>query len=448
MTIRSVLSSKAAVVLAPCVVALAGLLAAAPAAAQPIEDAVLLALRSHPTILAAEQLQRAAAEGVNIARAGFLPTVDFRYANGWARTNNSGTRARTSRTGSDPQADVLFRFESSITISQLLFDGYATAARAGAAVARLGGAEFSVFGAEEAIALRAASAYLDVVRNRALVALANQYVAAHQLVVDGIRMQVEAGGGAEADPEQAEGRLAIATSTQTQFQGTLRNAEAAYREAIGDWPDEGMAAPALAVDALPATGEDMIAETVMSHSGILAAQQNVSAIEEDLRATAGSFYPRLAFDVAGSRNENAGGAENLTSDWTAMFSLTYNFYRGGADRATQNATRALLNEAKLRLEETRRLIEQSAWVAFNGYMMATAQGPQLEDAAAAAVQARADYADQFELGDRTLLDRLAVEDQGFAAETALEWRDRRTLGPLSSSCISRARAGCVLTGSG
>ena len=47
------------------------------------------ALRSHPSILAAEQLERAAGQGVTIARAGFLPTVDLRYANGWARTNST-----------------------------------------------------------------------------------------------------------------------------------------------------------------------------------------------------------------------------------------------------------------------------------------------------------------------------------------------------------------------
>ena len=61
------------------------------AGAVPIEDAIYIALRTQPSILATQQLGRAAGNAVDIARAGFLPTLDFSLKNGWARTNNTGT---------------------------------------------------------------------------------------------------------------------------------------------------------------------------------------------------------------------------------------------------------------------------------------------------------------------------------------------------------------------
>ena len=47
-----------------------------------IEDAVQLAIRTHPIVQAARELRRAADEGVKQARAGFFPTLDARAAHG------------------------------------------------------------------------------------------------------------------------------------------------------------------------------------------------------------------------------------------------------------------------------------------------------------------------------------------------------------------------------
>ena len=67
-----------------------------------------------------------------------------------------------------------------------------------------------------------------------------------------------------------------------------------------------------------------------------------------------------------------------------MVNLTYKLYRGGADQAALESARALLNEARLRQEESRRLIEQGVLGAFNAHDIALARLPQLEDLADAA----------------------------------------------------------------
>lgn len=404
---------------AAAALSVAAILSAPAALAMPIEDAVQLAIRTHPSILAASQLQRAAEQGVTTAGAGLLPVVDFTYGNGWARTNSASTRGRATRGPGDPQSVTLFRFESSLTVTQLVYDGLATLRRKDAARARLDGASFSVFGAEEAIALRAAAAYLNAVRGRALVRLAQQYVAAHEDVISGLTAQVEAGAGTQADVDQAEGRRALAQSTLMQFESGLRDAEAGYREAVGGWPEDDVAAPSLAPSDLPPSREDAVAEALLGHPSILAAQQNIRSLEFNVRAAGAVFRPSITFKLTATRNENAGGAEVPTADVTGMFNLTYNLYRGGADAAAADTARVLLTEARLRLDETRRQIEQSARIGYNAYELARAQLPQFQTAAEAGAQARADFTDQFDLGERTLLDRLAVEDQAFAADTGL-----------------------------
>ena len=286
-------------------------------------------------------------------------------------------------------------------------------------MSRLNVATFAVFGAEEAVALRAAAAYLNALRGRALVTLAQSYVKAHEEVVAGITAQVEAGAGAQADLVQAEGRLAIAQSTLVQYESTAADDAAAYREAVGDWPSEDLLIPSPSAEEIPPTGEDLVTEALLGHPSVLSANQNIRSLEFDARAARAVYSPLVTLRLNATRNENAGGTEVPTADVTAMFNLSYNFYRGGADKAAIETSNALLNESRLRLDATRRQIEQSAWIAFNAYHLAQSQLPQLEEAAEAGRQALEDYAGQFEMGDRTLLDRLTVEDQAFAAETGL-----------------------------
>ena len=399
-------------------VSMSGLLWGPAASALPLEDAVHTALTSHPSILAAQQVQRAAGQAVNIVGAGLLPTVDLRVADGWARTNNTTTRGRSSRGPEDePQAVTLERFNSSLTISQMLFDGFATKSRTVSAQARLEGATFNVIGVSEAVALRAVQGYLNVVQGEALVGLARDYVAAYEQTVASIKEQVEGGTGTEADQAQAVGRLAGAEAALTQFEGGLADAQAAYREAVGDWPSK-LVAPVVSETLLPTTVEDAVAQAVSGHPSLRAAADNIRSLESDLRAAGAPFLPRVTFDVTGTRNNNDGGVVGPGGDVTAMVTMTYNLFRGGADKAQVEGAKALLAEGKLRLDEQRRTIEQSVRVAFNAFTQAKQRLPQLEDAAKGTAQNREAFQGKFDLGQQTLIDRLTVEDQYFQANSA------------------------------
>ena len=384
------------------------------AAAMPLEDAVQTALRTHPSVLAAQQVERAAGFGVDIAGAGFRPTVDLRVANGVARTNNSTTRGRDGRDHEDPQSVFLYRFESSITLSQMLFDGFGTASRKNSAVARQQGATFQVMGVEEGIALKAVTSYLNVLQGRELVALAEDYISAHEKVLLGLKAQLEGGAGTQGDVDQATGRLALAQAALTQFQGGLADAEAGFREAIGSRPVE-LVMPMPKASLLPRDADAAVSEALTTHPGLKALGESVRSLEFDLRAAGAGGYPRVSLDLMGTRSENAGGVKGPTGDATAMLTLTYNLYRGGADTATQNATRALLNEARLRQDESGRLIEQGVRVAFNAHDVSTARLPALEDALKSAQDGRKAFDDRFEAGDAKLIDLLAVEDALFQA---------------------------------
>ena len=384
-----------------------------------VEDAVQLAIRTHPIVQAARELRRAADEGVKQARAGFFPTLDARAAHGWARTNNSTTRARSNRQPTESQSRNLWRSESSLTSSQMLWDGWLTRNLADSARARVGASAYQVLDSGELIGLRAVAAYLGTIRAKRLYELALNNVERHEEVRDKIKIQVDSGGGNAADLDQAKGRLSFAEATLVQFTGGLRDAEAAYFEAVGEPPDQDLVLPVVAPDVLPESSEDAVGQAFDSNPTLQASIENVKAQRKSYDATLASFRPRFSFDVSGSRNQDVGGSPGSSNDFAALLTMTYNIFRRGGDRASRRATAALLAEAQQREIETRRLIEQNTRVSYTAYWMAWRRLPVLKSQVESTEQALDAYYEQFALGKRTLLDLLDVEGEVFNARSSL-----------------------------
>ena len=273
--------------------------------------------------------------------------------------------------------------------------------------------------AGELIGLRAVAAFLGVIRAQRLVDLAQTNVERHQEVAEKIKIQVDSGGGNAADLDQAEGRLSFAEATLVAITGGLRDAESAFLEVIGEPPDETLVLPIVSPDVLPQDSEDAVKQAFDSSPTLLASIENVKAQRESFEATQASFRPRFSFDVSGSRNENVGGSPGSSNDFAALVVMTYNIFRGGADRASRRAAGALLPEAEQREIETRRLIEQNARVSYTGYWTSSQRVLVLKSQVESTEKALDAYYEQFALGRRTLLDLLDVEGEVFNARSAL-----------------------------
>ena len=393
------------------------LAASAPSAiADSLEDAAEKAVRTHPTVMAARAFKDSAGENVGQARAGFYPTIDFRGTSGYARTNNSTTRG----TGGHSQASAfMWRGESSLTFSQMLWDGQATSNTVGAAEARVDVSRYGVLNAGEQVGLRAVSSYLDLDRNRELVQLAGENVVVHQRLVDDVKLKAESGGGNQADVNQAEARLALAGATVDQFKGTLRDAEAAYLEVIGERPGETVRPPIPAVDAVPVDVDSAVKVAMGNSPTVNTAVANVAAMKKELASARASLMPRLSLDLGGVRNENAGGVKGPNNDFTAQLVLTYNLFRGGGDGARIRSTSALMREATLRELEARRTVEATTRFSYHALMTARDRLPTLRDHVSASEKVVKAFTEQFKLGKRSLLDLLDVEGELFQAKGAL-----------------------------
>jgi adhesin transport system outer membrane protein len=385
------------------------------ARATTIEDSIQAALDTNPEVGVVAADREAIEQELRQARAEYLPSIDLRGAAGPEYTDSPVTRRQ--RDGNDG-SETLLRLESQLTLTQMLFDGFATQSEVQRQIARMDSASYRVEEAAEFIALDAVEAHLDVLRNQALVELARENVEQHQRILGQVRELERRGAGSIGDVRQAESRQAEAQNALAVALGNLRDAEAFYMAVVGIAPVDLEEGP-VPVVAVPESPEAAAALASVSSPTVQIANADVGVAEAELRAARAGYYPNLDLELGAAAGDNLDGLEGRDVSAQALVVLRYNLFRGGADVAREREAFLRIKEARQSLRVAQRDAEQEARVAYNALLTARARLEALRGGVEAQRATRDIYAQQFDLGQRGLLDLLDAENELFSDRTNL-----------------------------
>lgn len=397
--------------------------AASPVYAETLGQVIETALKTHPRVLAAVAQRRAAAQDLSQAQAGYLPSLDVNLSGGKERTDTPQVRAGGSSAAS------LVRREAGITLSQKLFDGKATSSEIERQSARLDAASSRLTEVREEFALRAAEIYIEVLKNRRLVKLANDNLRSHLRTLEKIRQRVEGGVSQRVDLQQAMGRVALSKSVASARAGKLRESNANYQNVVGHLPGE-LAEPevktanllkegAIDSDVLAQAIEQASETAVRSSPSLNAAKAEISAAEASVRAARAPNYPRLNLELSANRNQNLAGIPGDFNNEAMMLVMRWNLFRGGADQAQERAAAERRFAAIDTAASTRRNVEERVAVALHAKATNEERLAFLLEHVTLSEGVLESYQQQFELGRRTLLDVLNAENELFTARSNL-----------------------------
>ena len=260
-------------------VSLAGALVLAvsghPAGAQSLEEALARAYVSNPTIESQRAQLRATDELVPQALSGYRPTVE---AGANAVNSNVTTRLPKARGRGPAKANRRSTVQSrtvDLSVTQPLYSGGRTEAETKRAEALVQGQRANLLSTEQTVLLDGSTAYLDVVRDQAVLDLNinNEQVLRRQLQASRDRFKV--GEITRTDVSQAESRLARAISDRIQSEGQLSGSRAVYTRVIGTSPGR-LKAPRLVFD-LPATREETVSLAESNNPTVIAAEYTETA---------------------------------------------------------------------------------------------------------------------------------------------------------------------------
>ncbi|MEX1204942.1 MAG: TolC family outer membrane protein, partial [Dongiaceae bacterium] len=284
--------------------------------------------------------------------------------------------------------------------------------------ARVRSAAYRVGETAEFVGLDAVEGFLEVLRHRARVDIAEQNVQVHRDILASVQRRADIGGGGIGDVRQAEARQAAARSALVQTQGDLRDAEALFIRVVGQAP-ESLSDPTVPAGMLPTDSEQAVAAAVENSPTIAFARADVETAEADVRQQEASLYPDFRAELGGTVVDNVDGRTDTEYDATAMLVMRWNLYRGGADAARVREFKHRLAEANDTQRISERNVSENARVSWNAMQVAKANVVVLNENVEANQRTREIYRQQFDIGQRGLLDLLDSENELFLSRENL-----------------------------
>ncbi len=388
----------------------------ASSSAETLKEIVTYAVETHPQVLGAMHKKDAADSATDAAFGGYLPRIDMVVGGGRERSQNTTTLGLNPppNNPTNPHWVKLPRYQETVILNQMLWDGLGTRSEVARRQAISDASAHRLYGTAEEIALQTIEAYLDVLKNTDFVRYAKENLAAHQKTYDQVKLRADRGVGRRADLEQIEARLALAISNLASAESTLRDSEIAYLKVVGK-AHVNLTKPS--APQIPASVDEAVNAGHQNHPILKSSFSDIESAQAQ-RDIAKSFYsPRLEFEASFSNNRDLDGVSGPNRDRLAMMYLKWNLYRGGFDNHRNKETAKQINEAQEIARNTHRQVEAAVRLAYNAYATARDRLPSLERYVKASDATRVAYAQQFNIGQRTLLDLLDAENEYFTSRT-------------------------------
>jgi adhesin transport system outer membrane protein len=378
-----------------------------------LEEAAALAVSTNPRVGVVSNDRKAVDQELRQGEALYYPQVDVRLDGGPEWTNNNTTVNNGYNNGR-----VLPRSDQSITVSQLIFDGHFADSEVARQQSRVKSAANRVSETSEDVSLDAVRAYIDVLRNRERLAIAEDNVAIHRSTLSDVQLRAQSGGGNIADVRQAEARLASSEAALTQIRGDLADSEYAFMKTVGQSPDS-LTVPTVPGDMLPQSLEDAVAQSIANSPTVGFSRADVEVAAHDVEQQQASYWPDVRLEVSAGNEINAGGVTRSDQNASALVVARWNLYRGGADTARIHEFKHRLTESTDQLLVNERQVAEDAKVAWNGIQTARSNVEILQRSVEASRNTRDIYRQQFDIGQRGLLDLLDADNELFLNRDAL-----------------------------
>ncbi|GIL38369.1 TolC family outer membrane protein [Roseiterribacter gracilis] len=396
-----------------------GLLVSIPASAETLQEALAMSYARNPDLDSARALLRATDELVPQAQAGWRPTVTL---------SANAQRSYTNEILGGDATHQRFRFWNSgqsvaVQIVQPLFRGGRTAAQISRASNSVQQQRQSLKATEQQVLLAAATSYLDVARDQAVLELNRNNESNLQRQLQASRDRFRVGEITRTDVSLSESRFSRATADKITAAGQLNASRATYQRVVGEFPkkivQENFTFP------LPKSLEEAVELAETQNPNVLAAEYAERASRDNIDDINGSRLPQVNAVGTVSRNW-AGNTGNplsapiaRTDNATFGVQATWQLYSGGLVSSQVRQAKQQTGQRLLELESQKRLARENAIRAWEGLQASRAAIVSRKTQVEAANLALEGTRQEALVGSKTVLDTLDAEQEALNAQTDL-----------------------------
>ena len=383
------------------------------ASAETLTEALSKAYGSNPQLLSQRAALRATDEEVPQALSNWRPTVTATGEGSKLRS-----KSNTSTTERDPRTLEL-------EVKQPLFRGFRTLAETRRAEANVRAGRAQLTSTEQAVLLGAVRAYMNVVRDLAVLDLNRNNEMRLQRQLQAARDRFRVGEITRTDVAQAEARYSRATADRIQAEGAVVNSRAAYRSVIGDMPGT-LVKPQPQLD-LPANEGEAHKQAEARNPDVLRAMFRLDAANHNISLVRGELLPSLNLSGSISKEEDTTSRGSQRDVGEVKATLTVPLYEGGDVYSRMRAAKETLAQRQEDLDDARRVAHQTATSAWNSLQTTRAAVRSFQAEVRSSEIALEGVQREALVGSRTVLDVLDAEQELLDAKVKLVRAERDEL---------------------
>ncbi|MDR3494777.1 MAG: TolC family outer membrane protein [Ancalomicrobiaceae bacterium] len=400
----------------------------ATASAQSLTDALALAYSNSPDLNAARATGRATDENVGIAKGLLRPKVSgvgtYAIQNQSATlgvdangTNNARPSALVTRN------DITHPATVGIQLTQPLFTGFQATAKLKAAESGVLAQQELIRDTEQTVLVEAATAYMDVVMNTAIVALDNENLQFLNEQVRAATDRLQVGEGTKTDLSQAQASYQAAVATLTQARATLAAAKATFVQFVGVEPKK--LSSALPFERLvPPAITAAVDISQREHPALRAAIYNIDVAQANVTYAEGALLPQV--NLQGSVTHAWEPSGYLRSDQAQIgINVSVPLYQGGGEYAAVRQAKEQLGTARIQVDIARERMRQIVAAEWAFYVSSSTTIAAAQAQIAADQLALQGTIEQRNVGERTTLDVLNAQSVLFQARISLAQAERQ-----------------------
>jgi outer membrane protein len=386
-------------------------LAAGTASADTLREALVSTYNANPTLTGQRETLKSSDAGVAIARAAGRPQVSATV----------GINRDLSQSGSLRRLSNGPYLSGGVDLSYPLFQGGTVRNNIEAAKTRVEAGRATLRAVEGDVFTEAVSAYMDVIRDRAIVELNANNVKVLDTNLQATRDRFEIGDVTRTDVAQSEARLSLQRSELLEAQARLTTSEENYRRVIGKRPDALQPPPPL--PPFPATSDQAVQIALANNPDLIAVTRQAEASGYDVRSVRGTRLPTVSAVASGdyinTMSGDTGGAPRSGTATSIGVQGRIPLYQGGLPAARIRQAQALEGENLERRVATERAVVANTRSAFATYKAATDAIASNQVAVSANELALEGARAENSVGTRTILDVLNAEQELLNAQVLL-----------------------------
>ena len=338
-----------------------------PVLAETLPEALVKAYQTNPQLNAERARQRGTDENVPQALAGYRPQIVASLGAGLQAVRNLLPDNTVQSAGLTP-------WTIGLTVTQVLFNGNKTSNNVRVAEFQVKSGREALRNVEQGVLLDAATAYMNVMANYALVESQRSNVQVLREIQATTKRRLNAGDVTPTDTAQAESRLSRGLADLNVAEVALAISKEIYAQVIGEPPAQLI--PASPVDRLiPATEAAAIDTTIHEHPAILGASYDVDVAAVSIKLAESSLLPSMSVQGSVSRSFQSDPTLSTmaTDQASVMGQLNVPIYDGGTASSQTRQAKEVASQSRMVLEKVRsqsRTAVVSAWVANEGTKIA------------------------------------------------------------------------------